>query len=59
MTTQDTINQAWDNLLELEVSEQTLLIVARINGFNLEAMESILYAHTGYRSFDQLALEEA
>ena len=44
----------WDKLEELGVSEQTLNIVTSINGYSEETMNDILYAHTGYRSFDQL-----
>lgn len=36
------------------VFSQTLQIVTAINGYNKQTMEDILYAHTGYRSFDQL-----
>lgn len=52
----DTIEKArmWEELLELGVSEQTLQIVTDINGYSQETLLDILYAHTGYRSFDQL-----
>lgn len=50
-----TTAQMWDALIELGVSEQTLQIVAAINGYSRETMESVLYAHTAYRSFDQIA----
>lgn len=53
-----TIEKAWDTLLEMGVSEQTLQIVTSINGYNLETLDDILYAHAGYRSFDQLDDEE-
>ena len=47
-----TIEQAWELLLEMGISEQTLQIVTSINGYNMEAMTDILYAHTGERSFE-------
>ena len=47
-------NQMWDVLLEQGVSEQTLQIVIAINGYSAETMTDLLYAHTGYRSFDQI-----
>lgn len=47
-------NEMWERLEELGVSEQTLQIVTDINGYNHETMLDILYAHTGYRNFDQL-----
>ena len=49
---------AWDKLLELGVTEQTLQIVACINGYSLDTMEAVLFAFTGERSFDQLDDEE-
>lgn len=45
---------AWDTLMNLGVSEQTLQIVTSINGYSLDTLTDVLYAHTGYRSFDQL-----
>ena len=35
------------------LSNETLNIVCAINGYTVETMEDILYAATGYRSFDQ------
>lgn len=52
------VDQAWDTLLELGVSEETLQVVTDINGYNLNTMEDVLYAKFGYRSFDQLDEEE-
>lgn len=48
------VDAAWDELVELGVSEQTLGIVTSINGYTLETLQDVLYAHTGYRTFDQL-----
>ena len=53
-----TIEQAWELLLEMGISEQTLQIVTSINGYNMEAMTDILYAHTGKRSFENDEEEE-
>ena len=47
----------WDALLDMGVEEQTLKIVTAINGYSREAMEAVLYAHTGYRTFEQLEEE--
>jgi hypothetical protein len=52
-----TINEMWDALLNMGVCEQTLQVVTSINGYNEESMQDILYAVTGYRSFDQLEEE--
>ena len=55
----DTIekDRMYDKLLELGVSEQTLTIVIDINGYSKETLNNILYAYSGYRSFDQLEEE--
>ena len=53
-TTNLTINEMWDTLLEIGVSEQTLQVVTDINGYNEQSMKDILYVVTGYRDFDQL-----
>lgn len=49
-----TIEQAWDMLIDMGVSEQTLQIVTSINGYNIDTLKDVLYAHTGYRSFNQI-----
>lgn len=44
---------AWD-ILTGYVSEETLRVVTAINGYTLGTLEDVLYAVTGFRSFDQL-----
>ena len=53
-TTNLSINEMWDTLLEIGVSEQTLQVVTNINGYNEQSMKDILYVVTGYNDFDQL-----
>lgn len=53
-TTTITIENAWNTLINMGVSEQTLDIVTSINGYSLETLEDVLYAYAGYRSFEQL-----
>lgn len=48
------INDMWNALEDMGVSEDTLQIITSINGYNVETMEDVLYAHAGYRNFDQL-----
>jgi len=48
------IETAWDILINLGVSEQTLQVVTRINGYTMETLKSVLYTVTAFRSFDQL-----
>ena len=49
-----TIDEMWDTLLDLGVSEQTLQVVTDINGYNEQSMRDILYSVTGYNDFNQL-----
>ena len=49
-----TINEMWDTLLGIGVSEQTLQVVTDINGYNEQSMKDILYSVTGCNDFDQL-----
>ena len=50
--------QMWSYLEEVVgVSEETLQVVTNINGYSEETMCDILYAVTGYRSFDQFEEE--
>lgn len=49
------IEQAQSILTEqFNVSEETIRVVTDINGYTVEQMENILYAVSGYQSFDQL-----
>lgn len=49
-----TVDRAWDILLEMGTSEETLQTVTDINGYNMKTMESILYVQHGYECFSQL-----
>lgn len=45
----------WDYLVDNGiVSEETLKVVTSINGYNLDTLEDVLYATTGYRSLSQI-----
>lgn len=52
------INNAWDTLINMGVSEDTLKIVTSINGYNLDTLQDVLYAVSGYRDFEQLEEED-
>jgi hypothetical protein len=53
------ITEMWDYLLDNSlVSEETLQVVTDINGYSAETLESILYAVTGYRNFEQIKKEQ-
>lgn len=46
------LNEMWDKLMELGVSEQTLQIVTDINGYNKRTMHDVLYAFAGENTFE-------
>lgn len=50
-----TMDEMYDKLIEQGVSQQTINIVTDIIGWNPDSMLKILYAATGYRTFDQLS----
>lgn len=53
-----TINEVWDLLIEYGVATQEELeLVTCINGYNMDTMNSVLYARTGYRNINQLQNE--
>ena len=48
-------NELWDYLIESQIAtEAELCLVTAINGNNLEALESVLYVRTAYRSLEQI-----
>lgn len=49
-----TEDEMWDRLIDLGLSEETLKIVTSINGYSKQTLCDVLYAHSGYRNFDQL-----
>lgn len=49
-----TIEEAWDLLLNMGVSEETLQTVTDINGYNMEAMHGVLYSRFGETDFTEV-----
>lgn len=39
-------------------TEEEITLVTKINGYSQETLNDILYARTGYRSFEQIQQEE-
>ena len=53
------VNKAWDILVnEFGVNEETLLLIANINGYSMKTLNDVIYAIFGYRSLEQLLEEE-
>ena len=54
-TTTMTKAEAWDYLIDnMIATEEELQLVTNINGYNMDTLEAVLYARTGYRSIEQL-----
>jgi hypothetical protein len=53
------IEKLWDLLVNYELAtEPTLQLVTRLSGYTLETMENVLYALTGYHSYEQFMENE-
>lgn len=52
------IENAWNTLLNLGVSEETLQTVTDINGYNIESLNDICYSRFGYQSVEDLQEED-
>ena len=52
MTDKDTI---WDYLIDTSIAtKEELVLITNINGYSVETLEQVIYARTGYNSFEQL-----
>ena len=53
------LEKLWDLIINYELAtDQSLQLVTRLNGYTLETMEDVLYALTGYRSYEQFMENE-
>ena len=58
MEIEHNMDYLWDLYLELGIcSEDALMLVTNINGYNSETMADVLYATTGLSSLEQLCEE--
>lgn len=52
------VDDIWEFLIQNEIAtENELQLVTDIIGYNVESLESVLYARTGYRNIEQLKEE--
>ena len=53
------LDKLWALLVNYEIaSAESLKLVTCLNGYSLETMERVLYALTGYRSYEQFMENE-
>ena len=55
-----TIDEVWDLLIEYGVATQEELeLITCINGYNIDTLNDVIYARTGYRNIEQIQNEIA
>ena len=53
------IESTWDYLVDKGIAtEQELILVTYINGYNMESLNDVIYVRTAYRTVEQLQEEE-
>lgn len=48
------LNEKWDILISMGVSEESLQLITAINGYNDTTLNDVLYARFGIRDFEEL-----
>ena len=47
--------ETWEYLIERQIAtEDELQLITDINGYNIEALNDVIYARTGYHDLEQL-----
>jgi hypothetical protein len=53
------VESTWDYLVDSGIAtEQELILVTYINGYNMESLNDIIHVRTGYQDAEQLQEEE-
>lgn len=48
------VDLIWDSIIEQNIATiEELRLVCNINGYNVETLDSVIYARVGYRSLEQ------
>lgn len=52
------IESVWEILVDMGIAtDEELQLVTSINGYNLDTLNDIIYARTGYHDMEQLEME--
>lgn len=52
------LDEVWDLMITYGIAtDNEIKLVTNINGYNMEALNDIIYARTGYRDIDQVIEE--
>lgn len=53
------VNELWDQIIESGIATpEELQLITCINGYNMEALNNVIYVRTGYHSMDQMSDDE-
>ena len=48
------LERIWNEIIELGIAtEEELMLITSINGYNTETLNEVIYSRTGYRNLDQ------
>ena len=51
----DELNRTWEYIVDRGIAtEEELRLITSINGYNIDTLNDVIYARTGYRSIDQM-----
>lgn len=49
------LDKIWANIIESGIAtEEELMLITSINGYNIEALNDVIYSRTGYRDIEQM-----
>lgn len=52
------IEDVWEMLVDMEIAtDEELQLVTSINGYNIDTLNDVIYARTGYHDIEQLKME--
>ena len=52
------IESVWELLVDMEIAtDEELQLITSINGYNIDALNDVIYVRTGYHDIDQLKME--
>lgn len=52
------VGEVWEVLVDMEIAtDEELQLVTSINGYNVDTLNDVIYARTGYHDMEQLEME--
>lgn len=54
------VNELWGQIIERDIAtHEELELITSISGYNVETLNDVIYARTGYHTMDQIIEDEA